>query len=302
MKTPMLMTALLALALTACDDPVDEFRDAAPSAQGIEIKMRGAKGQALIGEPALMPGVTAVATFAVNARVALILGTVAYGVSTKPAKVSKDEVQWKDVTRPLWRDQFNLTMKRTSAGVFEYVVEGHAKSGGEYVAFMTGTHTPGAQQAQGRFTMDFEAMQGLASPPDTVGRAVVTYTRTGKDITVDIDFQQTGDPNKTERFDSRYAFSQVEGGDGFFEFVIDSDYDKASSALERLTIKSRWQWDGTGRADVIGSGGDLSAPFRFSECWDNVLNRTYYGDTLGLFPTEGAETACAYAEASYSRL
>ncbi|MEW6430500.1 MAG: hypothetical protein AB1730_03230 [Myxococcota bacterium] len=301
MKTRILISAVLVLAISACDDPVDEFRDAAPSAQGIDIKMRGAKGQALVGDPALMPGVTALATFAVNAHVAVILGTVAYGVSTKPASATRDRVEWRDVTRPLWKDVFNLTMTRTANG-FEYVVEGKPKSGGTYVQFMTGVHRPGLSQATGEFTMDFAAMQGLASPPNTVGSATVKYTRTGKDITVDIAFHQTGKPNGTERVDSRYAFSQVEGGEGFFEFVVDSDYDKASPALERLTVKSRWHWDGDGRSDVIGSGGDLSGPFTFSECWDNALNRTYYGDTLGLFPTEGAETDCTYGEASYSRL
>lgn len=302
MKTRNLISAVLVLALGACDDPVDEFRDAAPSAQGIDVKMRGAKGQALVGDPALMPGVTALATFVVNGRVALTLGTIAAVVASKPARVSPNEVVWGPVTRPLWRDEFMLTMTRTADG-FEYVVQGRKKGNATFATFLTGVHRPGLAQASGEYTVDFTAMeQNMADFHDTVGTALVRYTRTGLDVTVDIAFQQVGNVNDTVRLDSRYAFSQVERGEGSFEFVVDSNYDPKSAALERLTVKSRWHWDGEGRADVIGSGGDLSAAFRFSECWDNVLNRSYYGDTLGLFPTEGSESACAYAEASYSRL
>ncbi|MEW5738342.1 MAG: hypothetical protein AB1938_05420 [Myxococcota bacterium] len=303
MKTRILLSAVTVLALAACDDPVDEFRDAAPSAQGIDVKMRGAKGQALVGDPALMPGVTALATFVVNGRVALTLGTIAAVVASRPAQVSQNEVFWGPVTRPLWRDEFTLRMTRTANG-FEYVVQGRKKgSTGAFATFLTGVHRPGLAQASGEYRVDFTAMeQNLADFHDTVGLALVRYTRTGRDVTVDIDFQQVGNVNGAERLDSRYAFSQVEGGEGSFEFVVDSNYDAKSAALERLTVKSRWQWDGAGRADVIGSGGDLPAPFRFSECWDNVLNRSYYGDTLGLFPTEGSESSCTYSEASYSRL
>ena len=299
-------TLLLALglaAVTSCGNPLDEFRDAAPSAQGIEVKMRPPKGQALVGDPAVMPGVTAATAFIVNGSVALTLGTIASVVATEPSKVGADEVTWGPVTRPLWNNEFKMTMTRSATG-FNYVVWGRSKkSTGDFVQFMTGTHRPGSSQATGEFVMDWTAMQQLADAPGSVGTADVAYTRTSHgDLTLDIKFNQTGNPKGTTRTDSRYGFSQVEGGEGALEFIVDTNYDTRSPALERLSIKSRWKWDGSGRADAIGSGGDLTAPFRFTECWDEVHDRTHYGDTLGVFPTEGDPSACVYQDASYSTL
>lgn len=303
MRNTILLATMFAIA-TSCGDPIDEFRDAAPSSQGISIKMRPAKGQALVGDPALMPGVTAATAFVVNGTVALTLGTIAGVVASQPAKRSANEVSWGPYTRPLWNNEFKMTMTRSAKG-FDYVVWGRSKKNpnGEWTQFMTGNHVPGVSQASGTFVMDWTAMQALADPPNTVGQGEVAYTRNNKgDVTLDIKFKQTGNPNETKRTDSRYGFAQVEGGEGFLEFVVDTNYDTKSPALERLSIKSRWKWDGSGRADAIGSGGDLAAPFRFTECWDNVHDRTHYGDTLGVFPTEGELSSCVYQDESYSAL
>lgn len=303
MRNTILLATVVAL-MTGCGNTIDEFRDAAPSSQGISIKMRPAKGQALIGDPALMPGVTAATAFVVNGTVALTLGTIASVVATQPAKHTANEVSWGPYTRPLWNNEFKMTMTRSAKG-FDYVVWGRSKknSTGDWTQFMVGNHIPGHSQASGTFVMDWTAMQELADPPATVGQGEVVYSRNSKgDVTLDIKFKQTGLPSGTVRTDSRYGFSQVEGGEGRLEFVIDTNYDKKTDALERLSINSRWKWDGSGRADAIGSGGDLSAPFRFTECWDNVHDRTHYGDTLGVFPTEGEISSCVFADASYSAL
>jgi len=302
MRTVLLL-AVLAVS-TACSSTLDEFRDAAPSSQGISVQMRPMKGQALVGDPALMPGVTGATAFVVNGTVGLTLGTIASVVATHPAQVSEDSVTWGPVTRPLWANEFKMTMTR-GAGGFDYVVWGRSKRdpSGPFVQFMTGHHTPGFSQASGQFVMDWTAMQALADPPRTVGQGEVSYTRNSRgDLTLDIRFLQTGKPEEATRTDSRYGFAQVEGGDGFLEYVIDTNYATMSSALERLAIKSRWRWDGSGRADAVGSGGDLAAPFRFTECWDTAHDRTHYGDTLGLFPPEGDASACAFQDAAYSGL
>ena len=145
--------------------------------------------------------------------------------------------------------------------------------------------------------------QQLAAPPAHVGQIHVSYTHlAGQQVTVNIVFSQVGDARGSARTDSTYAFSQIENGEGSFEFVVDTNYVTRSAALERLSVKSRWMWNGSGRSDVTGNGGDLTAPFRFSECWDTSFARTYYGDTLGLFPTEGQESDCAFTAPSFSSL
>ncbi len=290
------------VAVSGCGRPVEDFRDAAPSAQGIDVKMRLPKGQALVGDPAVAPGVTRVATFLVNGSVALVLGRVGEVVATEPKKLSATQAEWGPVAKPLWENEFTLSMTRDADG-FHYVGQARPRSGGTFTTIITGTHKLTSAGAEGRFTLDFTAMQQLASPPHTVGQAVVSYSRTRKgDLTLSIEFLQTGLPNSSKRTDSRYTFSQAERGDGHFEFVVDTNYVAASAAEERLSVKSRWHWDGSGRADIIGSGGDISTPAQMTECWDTAHARTHYSDTLNLFPTEGAAADCAFTDASLPQL
>ncbi len=295
--------SLMAVMLVVgCGNPVDDFRAASPSAQGIDIKMRSSKSQALVGDPAVMPGVTALTTFVVNGSVALVLGRVGEVVATEPLKLTATQAEWGPVSKPLWANEYTLSMTRDNDG-YHYVGSARPRSGGTFVPIITGNHKQTAAGGEGDFVLDFTAMQGLGDAPATVGQAKVKYTRSLEgDVTVAIDFVQTGSPNDAKRTDSRYTFSQLEGGDGHFEFVIDTNYVSTTAALERLSVMSRWHWDGSGRADIVGSGGDISTPAQMTECWDDAHARSYYGDTLGLFATEGVATDCVFTEASYSKL
>jgi hypothetical protein len=131
----------------------------------------------------------------------------------------------------------------------------------------------------------------------------VSYTRSNSgDVTLSIDFVQTGSPNDANRTDSSYTFSQADKGDGHFEFVVALDYVHTTPAEERLSVMSRWHWDGSGRSDIVGSGGDITTPAQMTECWDQDHDRTFYTDTLGIFATEGKASDCSYNQATYSRL
>ncbi len=280
---------------------VEEFRDAAPSSLGIDIAMRKGKGDAVVGDPALMPGVTALAAWLVNGSVGLVLGRVGEVVATKPEKLTASAAEWGPVSKPLWKDEYTLSMTRVGS---EYTYEGFGRprAGGDFAKLITGTHRLTSTGSEGSFTLDYDGLQKLTEPPNTVGKAVVTYTRTHQgDLTLAIDFLQTGSPRDTTRTNSKYTFSQVEGGEGHLEFVVESNYVTTTAADERLSIKSRWMWNGSGRADVIGSGGDLTTPAQFTECWDSAHARSYYNDTLQLFPTEGQDRDCVFSVPSFSR-
>ncbi|MFT3837429.1 MAG: hypothetical protein QM723_10585 [Myxococcaceae bacterium] len=288
--------------ISGCEAPVEEFRAASPSAQGINIKMPDMKGQGLVGDPAVMPGVTALSTFLVNGSVALVLGRVGEVVATEPTKLLASSAEWGPVSKPLWADEYQLSMTKDASG-YHYTGQGRPRSGGEFATIITGNHKLTATGAEGDFVLDFTAMQSLADPPGSVGQAKVKYTRSNKgDVTVAIDFVQTGSPNDANRTNSSYTFSQAEQGDGHFEFVVDLNYVTTTAANERLSIMSRWHWDGSGRSDIIGSGGDISTPAQMTECWDVDHARTFYTDTLGIFATEGKAADCVFTEATYSRL
>ncbi len=284
-------------AFVACGPtPLEQFRAASPSSQGIEVSM--AKGntnkQGLNDtdpKPALMPGVTLLATVVVNGGVGLTLAVVGSIVAKEPTTITEDHATWGPFTEPLWRNSFHLEMKKEREGTYSYVLTRGPKDAkektAEFVAVLTGQHRFGLRAAgTGEFVLQ---------DVDAKTRAEVSYARNEKkDLDVKVGFRG-GVP-------SDYAFSQVEGGDGSFEFRVTADFSTRTAAQETLTVKSRWHQSGQGRSDVTGTGGDLSSEVRFTECWDSALNRTYYNDTLMLFPTEGKADTCAFTEASYATL
>jgi hypothetical protein len=70
------------------------------------------------------------------------------------------------------------------------------------------------------------------------------------------------------------------------------------TALETLTLRSRWLDNGSGRADARIAGGDLGAlQATASECWDTMFRRVFYTDSAGFASTEGLQTSCAFATA-----
>lgn len=273
---------------------LEDFRSAAPSNQGVEVAMSsgGTKKQGLNDlKPALMPGVTLLTTVVVNGGVGLTLGTVASIVAQEPTVLAENHAEWGPHTEPLWKHSFRLTMDREEKSrTVTYVLERRPKSStaeADYEAVVTGTHLFDTLRAgHGDFVL-FDL--------DAKTRAEVTYSRNEKkDTDVKVAFRGG--------VSSDYAFTQVQGGEGSFEFVVESNVVTKTAANERLAVKSRWMNDGTGRADVIAEGADLDTELSFSECWNSDLNRTFYVDSLGLFPTEGEAKACAFDVASYSRL
>ncbi len=75
--------------------------------------------------------------------------------------------------------------------------------------------------------------------------------------------------------------------------------DEKNTAKEDVQIRSRWNAQGEGRADITLSGGDVPQTYgtvSAIECWDSSFARVYYGDSVEYAPTEGDVAACAYSE------
>ncbi|MBL8956101.1 MAG: hypothetical protein JNK82_35335 [Myxococcaceae bacterium] len=284
-------------AFVACGPtPLEQFRAASPSSQGLEVSM--SKGnqnkQGLNDEnvkPALMPGVTLLATVVVNGGVGLTLGVVGAIIAHEPNSVTEEQAEWGPFTEPLWRHSFHLEMEKAGDDTYTYVLSRGPKDAKsktrEFEEVLSGKH-----EFQGRVAGNGEfVLRDL----DAKTSAEVKYGRTAqRDLDVKVGFRG-GTP-------SDYAYTQAAGGDGSFEFRVTADFATRSLAQETLTVKSRWHQSGEGRSDVTGIGGDLSSEVRFTECWDGSLNRSYYNDTLGLFPTEGKAELCAFTEASFATL
>jgi hypothetical protein len=96
---------------------------------------------------------------------------------------------------------------------------------------------------------------------------------------------------------ANYAYNEAAdgGGDMVFDFSANAG---GTTALETVTLRSRWQSGGAGRADARISGGDLGAQVTASECWSAMFRRVFYTDSVNFAGgTEGVETACAFATA-----
>jgi hypothetical protein len=318
--------ALAAAWIAGCgptaSDPADDFRAASPSRQGIDIKTPS-NGQALtsadvestqqaLGQVAPWYVATRLATVAVNGTTAVILGICETIVSYPPTTLTDHEAVWGPWTEPLSPDTYKFTVDRNADGTYEYKLEGKPKTAGDsaYVKVLFGHHEPSGfpHIGKGHFTLDWDAMQALGSNHTDVGNAVFSYERnTHFDVTIGVKFNQVWDDGSHKaRIDAAYAFSQVAGGDGSFEFAKLSDWagipNSVPGNLERFSIKSRWTVSGAGRADIRASGGDLPFVVTASECWGNTFLEVYYTDSLNLSiaPTAGKESDCAFAPASYT--
>jgi hypothetical protein len=273
---------------------ISDFRNAAPSNQGVDVKMVTSNKQGLAGDPALMPGVTRLVTGLVNGGVGLTLGTIASVVASEPASFDGEKAVWGPYTEPLWRHSWRMTMTHEGGGVFAYVVEGKPKTApdSEFVAVITGKHTAERWPAgAGDFTIDWDAVKKIDKDSLITDKTAVTYSRNAKkDVVIKIHFGPS----------AVYAFDQVTGGDGSFSFTVDNDFDHKTAAQEKLLVKSRWHNVGAGRADVQVTGGDVSATTTFTECWDAAFLRTYYTDTSNIFPTEGSSGACTFTTAEFA--
>ena len=82
-------------------------------------------------------------------------------------------------------------------------------------------------------------------------------------------------------------------GGGDMMFNIDGNAG-GTAAQEHITLRSRWESNGAGRADARMAGGDLQTGAIASGCWDTSFRRTYYTDSVNFAPTEGAVSGCAF--------
>ena len=316
-----LSLVLAASLFAACGGTaVDDFRAASPSRQGIDIKTPS-NGQALTGDGIgtqsqalgeLSPWylVTWATTTTVNTATAWVLGVCEAIVSHDPTTATDQQAVWGPYTEPLSPDTFKFTVTKNPDGTYDYALEGKPKAADDsaYVKLIVGHHIPTAAKhiGKGTFTVDWDAARTLGGLHTDVGSAAFTYERNPHfDVAVGVVFHQVKDGNDpSKRVDAAYAFSQIAGGEGTFEFATLSDWKGLPGSqpgnLERFAIKSRWAHSGAGRADLMASGGDLAQDVTLSECWGNSFLRVYYTDSLGFTKTEGLESDCAFSPASYT--
>lgn len=328
----MLRKSLLcaALMLTACGQNAsdeDAFRDALPTPEMVEVKTPEASGQGLTAEVSAQAKGgrsdsyvwTRAATVAVNGGTAWVLALLDKVTEHPPTSLSGDTAVWGPHTEALSPNTWKLTVTQTGEHSYSYVLEAKAKSAAdsEFKSILTGSHTVAVdadgqrmkRYGSGSFRVDWDTAATLPERGNQVGRMEVRYARPDatRAVTVDADFHQVRDAESTSKLvDASYRYKATPGAGGEFDFAVDKnlDHDASRPAAEHLTIKSRWQQDGAGRADIRATGGELgSEEATVSECWDSHFDSQVLLISYAPFFNYGDEaTECVFTSAMYSSL
>ncbi len=315
--------------LVACEGAGGEFRDGFPTADNVRLEVPGRSGSALEsptgtqrselqGETADFYKLTRGVTVSVNAGVGAVLNLVRNISEHPPTTVNGNTAVWGPHTEDLSPNTWRFTVTKVSANTWDYVLEGKAKTANDsdYVAVLSGSHTPGLDAngqamkhfGQGEFVLDFDAAKTLPEHGREEGRAEVRYARldAASETTIDVDFKNIREEETGALTDASYRYRKLAQQGGAFEFSLNKDIHAGSepqkSAVEHLSIKSRWNPDGSGRSDVKATGGDLPATATANECWDSNFLSQYLHANWAPLHGWGAEAQCSFTTADYSSL
>jgi hypothetical protein len=328
-KTLMLCASL---AIVGCGNAQeDEFREGLPSKEQVTVKEPGkSAGQSLQveggevfafdkGQTSDFYKLTRGATVSVNGGTAWVLNLIEEVTKHTPTSIEGDVAVWGPYTDALSPNTFKVTVTKTGDNAYSYKVEGKAKAAAdtEFKTIISGSHTIATDAdgnrlrdyGSGSILLDWDAAQALPEHGADVGTAAIRYSRLDAQAvaTVEADFRNVKDDERPgTRVSADYRYKETPGAGGEFDFGLNKNFDTepARSAIERLTIKSRWAQSGAGRADVKITGGDYQiAAATVSECWDANFASQFLLASWVTIPVYGDVSACgSFNVALYSSL
>jgi len=317
----LLLAAILAL--TGCGlGAADEYRQAVPKSETVQMKVPGSTGQmlenasqqALEGEKAAFYELTRGVSYFVNGAGYHVLTLVKTITEYPPTKIDEEKkvAVWGPYTEALSPNTWRLTVSKLGEKEFSYSLEAKDKNKGDeaFLKILTGTHTStGKVTGSGEFVLDMDAAQQLPEhDKEAIGKAAYTYSHPTPDATGEVKAIFTGvkDKDTGRLINATYAYKSDEKTGGSLEFQFQGDIDeKKNTQLENLVLKSRWDRTGAGRADARVAGGDLMAgqEFTASECWDSNFASRYLNASWDSSLNYGEESACgSRSAAEYSTL
>lgn len=312
----LLAAACLLILAAACGvDPADTFRQGLPTTGAVKLSVPG-QGQGLTaagqrsdpleGQKAEYYALTRGVSLNVNGATAAVLTLVEKIVRNPPTSVQGNVAVWGPHTDPLSPVTWRLTVKRTAPNEHSYILEGRGKSEGDaaFRGVLSGTHlSTGAELGRGSFLIDFDAAQTLPEHGADVGAAQVDYSRlaANSEVTVTATFNGVRDGDSGQRVNATYRYASQPGQGGSLDFTLNKDA-VGGPAIEALSIRSRWNVNGAGRADVRGVGGDLTTPATVTECWDDGFLSRYFLTSFDLAKNYGQAASCAFSTAEYASL
>ncbi len=314
----------LLLAAPACSlqktDDVSEYRQALPKADAVRVSgPEIAPGSSALGlgdapaETARWYHFTRDVRDGVNVVTGHVLVAVWALVHVRPSEVGDDYAQWGPYTEALEPVTYRFRVERVGENEYDYRLDGRpraSKSEDDYRAVLTGKGfgRADARHGDGSFVIDLDAAKALdpSRHQDDSGTIEITHDLP-EQISTNLGalprtIRARLDPAGEAWFDITSVAKQDFTGTLVVDAHADTDDSKATT-LEDVAVHSQWNADGAGRADISVSGGDLPttiAVLDATECWGGDFARVYYTDSVGIEPTEGEASACAYSAPSGS--
>jgi len=296
-----ILAALAATSFVACipqTDAPDELKSAIPQAEQVQIKLPGG-AERTVGQLAEWYVATRNVTRTFNTGAGWVLVLIHTIVQYPVTSTSGDTYTWGPWSDALDPAEYKLDVTAMADGTYEYQLSGRSKTqlGAAFEVVIDGKADPrmGDLKGNGEFLLDFDAgkrVNPIDADPESRGSINVNYDLAASHL--DLQIMSTNDGGEPVMAD--YAYNQTLDGGGDMVFNVDGNAG-GTTAQEQITLRSRWQSNGLGRADARLTGGDLTTTAIASECWNGQFKRTFYTDNVNFAPTEGDVADCAFGTA-----
>ena len=297
MMTRTLAAVTFAASLVACvpqDDAPAALKTAIPTSDQVQIKLPGGAARQ-IGQLAQWYVATRDVTRTFNGGAAWVLVLVHSIVQFPVTSVDGDKYTWGPWSDALAPAEYKLDVRDAGDGTYEYQLSGRSKTQGsaQFEVIVDGKADPrkGDLQGSGELLLDFEAGRRVnpIDAGDARGEVTARYDLAAKHLDLDIvSIDDKGQPVTAD-----YAYNETAGGGGDMLFNVKGNAG-GTTMNEDITLRSRWQATGAGRADARITGGDLPVGVTASECWDTSFKRVFYADSASFSPAEGLADACVF--------
>jgi hypothetical protein len=296
-----LVAAACTLSLVACvqqDEAPQDIDRALPTADQVSIKLPDSKTRS-VGQLANWYVATRDVTRTFNGGTAWVLVLVHTIVKFPVTTVNGDIYTWGPWSDALDPAEYKLDVRAVGDGTFAYQLSGRSKTqaNAQFEVVVDGSADPraGDDKGSGALTVDFDAGKRVNPLDAGDGKGTMHASYDLAEGHLDLQIMSTDAQNKPVAANYEYNAGANGAGDMVFEVSGDAG---GGVLLETVTLRSRWQGTGAGRADARIAGGDLGGlAATASECWDTMFKRVFYTDSVTFLPTEGTEGACAFATA-----
>jgi hypothetical protein len=315
--------ALAATTLAGCSlqkEDGSEFQEALPAVGSVNVDgpdssradartaagMSGTLAAGDANDPAFWYSFTRDLRDGVNGVTAVVLISVWAVVHLEPSEIDQDHAVWGpydgDALDPV---RYRLTVTRIGEHHFRYELDGQRKSGGEYLNVLLGDgfSRKSASHGDGQFVLDLGNAKILdpSRHQDDSGRVTIVH-----DLPEDIRRRRDALPRTitatlAPEGEASVTITSIANEDHTGELDVSAHVDIDDThltALEDVSVVSRWKSTGAGRSDIGITGGDLPAAGFLGvtavECWGTDFSRVYYSDSAGMNPSEGDASECVF--------